>query len=552
MRATLLPLVLFVPAAHAQVFDHVLQPGLEGHFGKAVRTSAGTWALASHQPQDNSFFSNGTFTMVDDEGTITAHHSFSVPGNELTAFSTIAEIGTDTFLLAGTTAFGCDFGPFMGLLVAWHGGGPLWVRTFGDETSFVSFERMAVGDSTVILSHDQHMLVTTLAGDSLGSTFVGNLSPRSIRAIGGQFLAATYQGVHRFEQDGTPAGQWAGAQAFDIAPHPDGGYLVLTSTGVQKLSSGMTPEGTPLALDIPTDGSIPALDHVDGLYYVITSSQIITLAPSLLQVDQQDIGHPDGYLPYHSHVADGRVFTSGIFTCGVMSAAYRCTTLDGIGPIGNPDIALSGIEHHDMQYSVTPSGAWQHVSVQTDISCWLVNRGDVPIGHATLNYIFPIGTCGPAGMRYEWNGPTLLPGDSVWLTIGPLGNSAYVGQEVEQLTLPICIWAASPGQRMDTNRSDNRGCVDLLVPVGIAAYNAPPSLAVHPNPFSDRFTVTGLPVDARRASLIDAAGREVRNVPLDVHHGYATIDPGNLPPGIYRLVVHVSNGRWGTTILRTP
>ncbi len=532
MRAWLLPFCCLAIGLQAQVFDLVHQPGLEGRYTGATFTSSGNWMVVGHRPFNNSFFSTAVLVRLSATGETLEEHGYAFPGHELTQFSSIAELGTDTFLVAGTTSFGCDFGPFLGLLMAWHDGAPLWSRTYGGEDGWAEFNLMAVGDSTILLPMSDGLLITSLNGDSLTWIQTGWSYVRSMRTVGGHFLLAGSAGLQRFDQQGTAEGSWTDAALFDVAGHPDGGYVAVGQTGVVRFDAALQQVGQLVALDLPSDGSHRSITWENDRFHVISDSLFHVLDADLNVLATLVIGHPDGYGSLTSLVTGGTAFTAGWFNCGAIGAAVRTFSVEGLLPTGTPDIALHGVTPIDLSYTVYPG----YVNGTFLAGAWVVNQGPDTVTHATLNQYLPWGICGPAGASYPLNDLALAPDDSVWVTQGPFYLTAYVDTGLTEIEREVCLWAASPNNRLDAQRVDNEGCATVTILLSMSDIDPLGSVTAYPNPFQGAITIDGLPTGQPvQLELRDAVGRVVHRSENLASTGLRMIRPSGLSAGLYLL-----------------
>lgn len=536
MRTWLLPFCCVAIGSHAQVFDLIHQPGLEGRYTGATFTSAGNWMVVGHRPFNNSFFSSAALVRLSATGGTLEEHSYAFPGNELTQFSSIAELGADTFLVAGTTSFGCDFGPFLGLLMAWHDGAPLWSRTYGGDDGWTEFNLMAIGDSTILLPMSDGLLITSLNGDSLTWVQTGWSYVRSIRTVGDHFLLAGHAGLQRFDQQGTAQGSWPDAVLFDVAGHPDGGYVAVGQMGVVRFDAALQQIGPLVMLDLPADGSHRSITWEDGRFHVIDDSLLHVLDASLNVLTTLVIGHPEGYGPLTSLVAGGSAFTAGWFNCGAVGAAVRTFSVEGTLPTSMPDITLHGLTPIDLSYTVYPGSFIHYVNGTFLAGAWVVNQGPDVVTHATLNQYLPWGICGPAGASYPLNDLSLAPGDSAWITQGPFYLTAYVDTGLTEAEREVCLWAASPNHRLDAHRADNEGCATVTLLLSATEVDPLGAVTAYPNPFQGAITIDGLPSGQPvQLELRDATGRVVhRSENLDPT-GLRMVQPSDLSEGLYML-----------------
>jgi hypothetical protein len=524
--------------SQAQVFDLVHQPGLEGRYTGATFTSAGNWMVVGHRPINNSFFSTAVLVRLSTTGETLEEHGYAFPGHELTQFSCIAELGTDTFLVAGTTSFGCDFGPFLGLLMAWHDGAPLWSRTYGGEDGWTEFNLMAVGDSTIMLPMSDGLLITALDGDSLTWVQTGWSYARSMRTVDSHFLLAGYAGLQRFDQQGAAEGSWTDAVLFDVAGHPDGGYVAVGQTGVMRFDAALQQVGPLVALDLPSDGSHRSITWEDGRFHVIDDSLLHVLDEDLNVLATHVIGHPDGYGPLTSLVADGTAFTAGWFNCGAVGAAVRAFSVEGLLPTSMPDIALRGVSPIDLSYTVYPNTLINYVNGTFHAGAWVVNHGADPVTRATLNQYLPWGICGPAGASYPLNDLVLPPGDSVWITQGPFYLTAYVDTGLTEVEREVCLWVASANNRLDAQRVDNEACATVTILLSAKELDPLRSVTAYPNPFQGSITIDGLPAGQPvQLELRDAVGRIVHRSENLASTGPRMLQPSGLSAGLYVLQV---------------
>ncbi|MBL7982705.1 MAG: T9SS type A sorting domain-containing protein [Flavobacteriales bacterium] len=553
MRFILLPFAVVCLGLHAQVFDVVHQPGLEGQYRGVAPTATGRWAMVGHNPLNNSFFSSAIFVQLEQNGETMEEHAISIPNNELTILSCVAELGTDTFLLAGTTSYGCDFGPFLGLLMAWTNGAPLWSRTYGGDDGWTEFGHMAVGDSTVLLPMSDGLLITDHDGDSLYWSSTGWLNIRSIRAIEGNFIVAGYQGLLSLEQDGELVDQWTDAVLFDVAAHPSGGYVAVGMSGLYRFDEQLQLIGGPVALGMPSDGSHRTITWVDSKYHVITVDTLWTLDEDLNILSAHPFEAPDGYTPSASIVANGTAFTCGWFNCGAVGAAARTMSLDGDVPDQVPDIALHGVTAFDLEYTVYPSTMINYVSGSFSAGAWLVNHGEDTLMRATLDQYLPWGICGPAGATYQLTDLMLAPDDSTWVTAGPFYLTAYVDTGLTTVEREVCIWAASPNDRMDGYRTDNSGCGLVTILLSLEESLVLGQLIAYPNPFNDHVLIEGIPLGVPVSiELQDAMGRSVHGINGSGQQGQLMLDVVGLAAGPYLLQVRTGKEHRTMKLWRMP
>ena len=478
------------------------------------------------------------------DGTLLEETSYAIPGNELTMFSCIEEPAPDTFLIAGTTSFGCDFGPFLGLLVAWHDGAPIWTRTYGGEPGWSEFTQMAVGDSTVMLPMSDGLLLTTLEGDSLTWVSTGWLYIRSIRAIAGRFLVAGQHGLNCYEQDGTPAAMWTDSALFDVAGHPDGGYVALGSSGLYRFDALLNLIGGMIPLDLPEDGRNASIAWSDGAFQLIDDSLLRTVDADLNLISSLPFEHPDGYSPTTGLVDAGTAFTCGALHCGASAAAVRTMSTAGALPADPHDVAWRSMVPTDVVYTIYPSSMINYVNGTFNVDGWLVNLGTDTVEHTTLNQYLPWGICGPAGATYILNDLALAPGDSVLVSSGPFYLTAYVDTGLLESTQQVCIWAASPDERMDAHRADNQACALITMYLSIDDKQPLDEAAIFPNPFAQEIRIQGLHGDTPiEFDLMDARGKNVlhrRSLPTNG----SVIEPvQGLASGMYILQLRAGHAR---------
>jgi hypothetical protein len=230
------------------------------------------------------------------------------------------------------------------------------------------------------------------------------------------------------------------------------------------------------------------------------------------------------------------VFTAGWFNCGAVGAAVRTFSVEGLLPTNMPDFALRSVTPIDLSYMVYPGAFINYVNGTFLAGAWVVNQGPDTVTHATLNQYLPWGICGPAGASYPLNDQAMAPGDSVWITQGPFYLTAYVDTGLTEVEREVCLWAASPNNRMDAHRADNEGCGTVTILLSMSDIDPLGSVTAYPNPFQGAITIDGLPTGQPvQLELRDATGRVVHHSENVASPRSRSIQPSDLSEGLYLL-----------------
>lgn len=541
--------------AQAQVFEHVDQRTESVGYGKTVAIGGGRWVTAASANTEAGIPVPGFyFAAFGTDGQPTWERSVEHLGGHGMDGDLISL--PDSGLLTVGRGDYCDVMSGISILGRYdQEGGVIW------ET---------------VIHHSEWPYVTMLA-----------------RAPGTDIAAASSDSVYRFNWNGEriDAFHAPGQGVVGLHWYQDSLLLVLSEEELFVVDTAGTPvdtfplPGIGVALRVFSDQAFVLMDEglirmqlTDGTTLMVGSGNeepvafvegpadrlFVRSAGTLYEVFPdgaiQSLG-PIGTVPSGSItgavVLGDHLYTSGNTNIGGRSSAVRRgQAIAGEQAMHDEDIEI--LVTTDSSWFVagpTPPGNlyWQYASLTAHV----VNHGPAPLHRFVLSYRTPhaIAWCGTWAMTMLVDGIELLPGDTVHIPWHELPyDYSHLTPPGSSLTASLCIAALAPNLLADRNPTDNYACTDVLFvnTVGVADHASMPVIAVHPNPFSDRFTITGLPPDARQATLLDAAGRDVRNVPLAAHLGYATIDPGHLPPGMYRLVVDTPHGRWGTAVVRMP
>ncbi len=262
---------------------------------------------------------------------------------------------------------------------------------------------------------------------------------------------------------------------------------------------------------------------------------------------------PSGFNILDVQTNDSQLVSVGYFNSGAVGAAIRTQPRIGSPPPLDMDIALTGLSIDSVQLSYTtlPNGVmfqgpiWLHG--------WVKNNGDLQVDHLTLDQVLPYGICSPAGYNYPYEGLGIVPGDSLYMAMGPFAvYSAETANPNAPTHRNICIWAASPENRLDRNVADNQGCVVLLIPLGVDELQATARLKVYPNPAVDHVIVElPEPIGPSLAwSLTDLMGRKVSASMQVTGERAIRMDLRALAQGSYVLAMSNGTTNWSSLIVR--
>jgi hypothetical protein len=208
---------------------------------------------------------------------------------------------------------------------------------------------------------------------------------------------------------------------------------------------------------------------------------------------------------------------------------------------GTCDAALTGISAPQPPTGMDFPG--YYLIFFDSVAVTLKNEGTDTLHHVTINAILgkEVFIC---QVNYSYQQTfydlNLPPGASRQLYLGEL---VQYGNFVLPAQTQLCFWTTLPNDSLDLDRTNNSTCQSFNVIVN--APEPPPtvSLQISPNPASDAFTLNwSSDVNARAlARLFDAAGRQV--IETQVSSGQWVFQRGQLPAGLYNLLLTDDKGR---------
>ena len=524
------------------------QPSLYSIYSAVIPALDSGWYVAGNVVVDNSFYSYGLLRKLDNNGSVLMEAQVQVPGYERTGINALATTSAGTLLVAGVASAGCDYGPFEALLSAFTDSGtPLWQHRYAVEPA----QDMAVNDSLIALIGYPYLLFTDLNGDSLHQTSVDYGYGERVRANSAGFVCLGYQGVFQVMADGTSGDPLEGVNAIDLVELSNGQQVLLTEDSILLLTSGLERTGIGASRSSP---SYSGWLSIEGPGVRVTDEDSTYLFDSILNlIESHSLELPSGFNTLDVQTSDSELVSVGYFNSGAFGAAIRSQPLTGPESPLDMDIALSGLSVDSVQLTYFPisNGVYFHGPIW--LHGWVKNHGDLPVDHLTLDQVLPYGICSAAGFNYPFEGLGLTPGDSLYMAMGPF---AIYDAETENPNAPthrnICIWAACPDNRLDRNGTDNQGCVDLLIPLGVDELQAAARLKVYPNPAADHVIVElpELISPSMAWSLTDLMGRKVSASMQVTGERSIRLDLGELVQGSYALSINNGTARWSRLVVR--
>lgn len=223
-------------------------------------------------------------------------------------------------------------------------------------------------------------------------------------------------------------------------------------------------------------------------------------------------------------------------------AGVRASPLDTTFSLeGTCDAALTGIQVPKLPIGKDYPG--YYLIFFDSVSVTLKNEGVDTLHNVTINTTLGYDNfiCQVTYAYYQtFYDLNLPPGASMPIYIGELTRFGYFSLPAQT---QLCFWTTLPNDSLDLDWTNNSTCQSFNIIVD--APEPPPmvSLQISPNPASDAFTLNwSSDVNARAlARLFDAAGRQV--IETQVSSGQWVFQRGQLPAGLYNLLLTDDKGR---------
>lgn len=187
-------------------------------------------------------------------------------------------------------------------------------------------------------------------------------------------------------------------------------------------------------------------------------------------------------------------------------------------------------------------------NIYIDLGVRIKNNGDEPINTKGLSYtaINSWGICAPPYF-FQNSGSTLNPGEEMFIDFGWVNDVAYTPMFTSDVyTSEVCMVLSSPSPHLDDDHSNNCGCANYSVNVGLEDIQANANLAVFPNPTQDKVNISfELNKEAVFSAIVyDVSGRQVKQLG---NQNYASgkhniiWDASTYPSGLYYCHITIGN-----------
>ena len=279
---------------------------------------------------------------------------------------------------------------------------------------------------------------------------------------------------------------------------------------------------------------------------VLTSSaHVYTLDQDLSILN--DFPVPDGYAPDFIALDHDGVLLAGTECYGndnqnenTCAPYLKKFQLDGTAPEWSKDVGVTSIEETTLPTGMNIPNS-DYKLIYDGLKITVHNFGDEPIDSLKLNAYFPSLFVGFFCEKYyqyyhrKFTGLSLAPGESIdifW------DNFQILFTQKPTAPFDICIWTSLPGQRLDSDNTNDRFCADFVVQ-GEEQIKQAGNMKVYPNPSFSGSTVeySFQNPQGGHARIFNSMGALVGSYELQQGHG--TLALPRYGAGLYYVVLEV-------------
>ncbi|MBX2972053.1 MAG: T9SS type A sorting domain-containing protein [Flavobacteriales bacterium] len=251
-------------------------------------------------------------------------------------------------------------------------------------------------------------------------------------------------------------------------------------------------------------------------------------------------------------VRNDTLFTaSTLHQHGMATGLFRSYAFDGSTTTHDIDLEIDQVTIDTTWFDHRHPNALE-AYLYVNVRAILRNTGTEVIERAVISHRTVLGVelCGLPSTRIELLDLALEPGAETELFVDSLMVLLYpyppTPSSVER---EVCLIAQSPNGLADREPANNISCAPLHIPMGLDERATAGRALVHPNPCTDRLTITNLPPGPVLIELFDATGRSVFNTNSSATN-YHTLDLHGLNTGIYHLLIQSTHNRWTEKVVK--
>lgn len=535
-----LPLLLF-----SQTFvEKCFEPVFNSTFSTAIKDSTGNFYITG-----NSGWGFGTpawITKINSAGAILFHQMVMLGDNA--TLNGIAETFDHNFIMCGY-ADCCDCFPSqIGIVTKYSANGNLiWMKILNPDTFVNTADNylrdiIQLPNNCFAVHADSTLYYLNELGDSLWTIVI----PGSIRSIS--------------------------SYGFDILTGNDSNLLVIDTLGN-------------ILNQVPFPGVIGYLHKILDSYYLVKAGNVLFTLDSVLSIINQVnlstfsftadlitfdsdficIGNRQGsrfacfdhslLLTDSFQIQSANVncnalalLDSTLFVFGNESAQnshqyYKSFSVNGTYNYHNVDLALTRVSF-DTSYAYHPTQLPNGVfAIKFVAKLTVTNNGTEIIKTFNVNATSNLpGICGPGKFIQRFKNLSLLPGDSMQVTLDTLGEWGIVLSQPYNYSYSFCPWVSCPDSVTDKDHSNDLLCDSFLIDeIVFVPELSEEQIFLYPNPVIDILNVNSAMAGNQKSiySILNSLNEVIETGLLNT----GTINTSKLESGFYFLLIEAEGRR---------
>ncbi|MEZ4760232.1 MAG: T9SS type A sorting domain-containing protein [Flavobacteriales bacterium] len=319
--------------------------------------------------------------------------------------------------------------------------------------------------------------------------------------------------------------------------HWDGpSVFVLTSDSVRRFDAMLDPVGS---------SPLPGQNY-SSRFIPSDSGLFVNTTTALYELDTNGVPgqlFPWPALPNHGTSAcairSGDVLSVGnTVISGRTTGIVRKLSMDGVAISHAEDVEV--LLQVDSARAEHAGGWFPFWDQRADVTGRVVNHGPDTLFRVVVSMWIdlPVMLCSHMTNRIDTSGFVLAPGDTLDLPFGDV----FVARGVSPTAAPIgevCLVALAPNGLADRAPDDNTACETVDFVLGVQDEDAPPSIALSPNPATDRCFLKGSAGlgTSVQVRVLDLAGRDMPVRSRLLSDNSLEVDVSSFPAGTYVMSV---------------
>ncbi|MES2627449.1 MAG: T9SS type A sorting domain-containing protein [Bacteroidota bacterium] len=381
--------------------------------------------------------------------------------------------------------------------------------------------------------------------DSSGSALldtVFNFTFESMLCTDNGVIVSANNALFAIDHQGNVTDSVYTGRMFTTMARTDGGFQAVSDLSLYRISPELSLEDS---LDLGENfSSVSVSRMLEGNWWFMGmnaagTKTIIVETDTAFNQDKQIV------LPYNSLVTGADLATNGNLLMMFVdkpsfvhqtTASYR--VMDGAHPVwGNADVELIHLEADSVKLINFVPNVYR---LEYRLRATVFNHGPDTLKYVEFNEYLGSGIC-DIGVIFE-KMETAIPPLQQQEFLLPGNYSTDHMYFSDSAKFNLCLWTSSPDHSIDVDLDNDKFCVRLSIPLGVAEYAGKKRVPVlFPNPASGEFTISGDEFEAYNYRLLDHTGKELYTG--KTVSGQA-IRPDQLSAGLYFLHVTDQSGNF--------